>query len=893
MTEETSRFRHHVAAGAAAAGPADAGPADAGPRADAGGVLRRCLARFVASTHGGGMLVACAFALLFIATGGSAMTNYAWREAQFEELEASTRAAIAALGADHLAGDMNDPTRKDAATSRLVKLLTALQPGFTTDPTQVDIFRDGVDIVIRTGGAFEVDDLWGGDDGDTVQVPGNEIRVRFESDRYEMAIATDMSITMSHNFVGGASKLDGLKAAMLPITDVMRTTGDGSVMAALVPFTSMVNVADTASGGSAHTAAKERYVRMLAGGTSGGTPLDLPDVLTNAKAAAAAGAGQWVDTFQRYGVGADMGALRSRGLPEDLLDDTDWNLRRTGLTVDISKQRPHDGDWIVNDVDFWNGCLMARWGAYWVESARPAGFDRTTYGEPGNWPVTRTAPGWSSGAPALPDLDLHISDVPPDAADPHTLFTAYSWPDAGIAETGRGYISGSYKNSADHLLQTAMMRMLDRGRESFHSSRIGFNRWGSIAGFHHGAWTLGGNAQCPSQPLMALTDDIPTVAAAIQNLEVHRQNIQAVDNTFMVRGMVWAVRALSPLWQDVWGVKDARGVARPGRSCAGGGGECDAKLHKGIVLVTDGGTVYRSYRNSRTFQRSDGNNWGNTFQTTDGFCRSGNRQPNYFAAWGETDPTKFNERFMTHVNSSSSICGQGSTPQQIRDNCRFEGNPDTLEIFDRWLTDPEKADTVEWARRRDVLTSFTPWELFRGPLPGGSEEVATDALVNAPFHLEGRPRETTGYCRPHSVFSPYGSLDDQILVGSVQEGSTTYIMPPVPDAAPFHVNPSRRAHWAKPKVLPYRSNLTNTMEQRLNGWLVDACRLAGQRGIRVHAVYIGRQGNHEDRANINVLRQCVQAAGTGGKAYVTPNADTLRKTFQELFVVRRSLRFVG
>ena len=839
------------------------------------------------------MLVACAFALLFIATAGSAMTNYAWREAQFEELEASTRAAIAALGAGHLTADVTDPTKKDAATSQLVKLLTALQPGFVSDPTQVDIFRDGVDLVIRTGGTFEVDDLWGGEGDGGVQVPGNEIRVRFESDRYEMAIAADMSITMNHHFVGGASKLDGLKAAMLPITDVMRTTGDGAVMAALVPFTSMVNVADTATGDSAHTAAKESYVRMLAGGTSGGTPLDLPDVLANAKAAATAGTGQWVDTFQRYGVGANMGALRSRGLPDDLLDDTDWDLRRTGLTVDISAQRPHDGDWIVDDVDFWNGCLMARWGAYWAESGRPSGWDRTTYGEPGNWPVKRTAPGWSSGAPALPDLPLHLSDVPPDAADPHTLFTAYSWPDASIAETARGPSWNSDKNSADHLLQTAMIQMLDRGRTAYNNNRIGFNHWGSQAGNNVHLWDLGGNTQCPTQPLTALTGDIPTVAAAIQNLNVHRQNVQAVDNTFLVRGMVWAVRALSPLWQDIWRVKDLRGVARPGRSCAGGGGDCDAKLHKGIVLVTDGGTVYRSYRNSRTFGNSDGNNWDNTFANNDVVCKTGNRQANYFAAWGETDPTKFNERFMTHVNSVGSICGTGTTPQQKRDRCRFEGKTETLEAFDRWLTDPEKADTTEWTQRRDVLTKFTPWELFRGPLPGGSEEVAADALMKAPFHLEGRPRETTGYCRPHSVFSPYGSLDDQILVGSVREGSDTYIMPPVPDAAPFRVDPTKRVRWAKPERFPYRNPLTNTMEQRLDGWLVDACTLAGLRGIRVHAVYIGRRGNHEDRANIDVLRRCVQAAGTGGKMYVTPNADTLRRTFQELFVVRRSLRFVG
>ena len=65
--------------------------------------------------------------------------------------------------------------------------------------------------------------------------------------------------------------------------------------------------------------------------------------------------------------------LWARSLPQDLLDDRDWNLRRTGVVVDVSRQAPSldtgagPGRWVVDDEDFWNGCVMARWGAYWDE----------------------------------------------------------------------------------------------------------------------------------------------------------------------------------------------------------------------------------------------------------------------------------------------------------------------------------------------------------------------------------------------------------------------------------------------------------------------------------------------------------------------------------------------
>ena len=174
-------------------------------------------------------------------------------------------------------------------------------------------------------------------------------------------------------------------------------------------------------------------MRMLAGAPENGQPI--AETLKAAQDAIAAGGGHWVDTFHQYGVGADLGLLRKQGLPTGVLNDTDWNLRREAVELDIRAQVPKldtgapggDGYCLVNDADFWNGCVMARWGAYWNESARP---DDWSADDRDNWPATKAVDAWSSGSEGLPaGTPLHLADAPPDADDPHTLFTAYSWPD--------------------------------------------------------------------------------------------------------------------------------------------------------------------------------------------------------------------------------------------------------------------------------------------------------------------------------------------------------------------------------------------------------------------------------------------------------------------------------
>ncbi len=884
MNEQHSLPQSDQPAGA----PREASPAPPARRY----LLRRRAASFLPGTDGGGMLVAISFVLLFLAVTGSAMTNYAWREAQWEEFHASSRAAVSAVGM-RLGG-----ASLQSVSDPLSDALEALQPGVVIDRTKTKVTRDPTtgDIVITFGGTFAVTDMWGGGGGGAVPVPsGNEIRVRFESDNYEVAIAADISGSMGQSFGGGGGpkKIEGLQRALEAVTQVMQTVDAGAIMVSLVPFTSAVNVADTATGGAgtAVTEDKERYVRMLAGATSNGAALGLNDVLLNAKNASY---GQWVDTFQRYGVGRSMAPLRSRKLPSGVLDNTDWDMRRTGLKIPLRGVRPDKptAKWEVDDIDFWNGCLMARWGAYWDSSARPPGW---TYDDLGNWPVMRDAPGWTQGASAIRGVPLHLSDVPPDAADPHTLFTAYSWPDGFVAQNSRGI--GNRTNSADNLLQVAMVRMLDGNplpnalrslADDLGSPRIGHWNW-------RGA--VGGNNLCPPTPITPLTYDIQNMSADIAKLRVDTGQAP----TLLVRGMVWALRTLSPLWQDVWGLTDHRGVARPGRSCPTGvTGNCDAKLHKSIILVSDGLPAFSNFHSSRTRSQV----YGRLGQGQgDKVCSEVSRHqlPNYHAAWAETQPADFNDHF---ENAGIALTA----------NDRFDTSDSSvarmLDAFTPWVGPPRfPADLSSDANRKLILDQYTPWELFRGPPPAGRTTVAADGLVQH-FNLDGRPRETTGWCRPWSPFTPYGSVDDHTLVGDDGAAPLPKQLPPVRDAAPLHIDPARSPGLTAAQIrygepVPRYGGRHNAgparriapeLNTRVNGWLVDACRMAGQRGVRVHVVYIGDNFLPAHRAAIAELEKCAdQAGGRAGQrdVHVTPTQAALVRKFRDLFVVRRSLRFVS
>ena len=452
---------------------------------------RDLLRSFARSRDGGAIIVGGAIVLAMMAGVGAWMSNYAWREAQWEELRAAARAAVSAAGPLLAgAGGAMDEQIKE----RVAGFASASMPGLTVRPEDVivsyDAETDATTIVVR--GVYEFDDIWVTWGGGPTAVE-SVVKSRLETQRYEVAVALDISGSMEEILPDGVVKLDGLKSAMTSVVDTLEdsaATTPGSMLVSIVPFASGVNVADTCNADpdtgscrAGRSPGKERYVRMLAGVRS-----TISQTLADARHARDSGvAGHWVDTFHQYGVGTDLGPLRRQFLPADLLDDVDWNLRREDVEIDVSTQIPGMGVWTVDDRDFWNGCMMARWGAYWDPAARPPGW---TQDHAGNWPATRAVDGWSRAASPLPaDTPLFLSDAPPQADDLNTLFTAYSWPDARIS--GR----------ADHLLQGGMMEMLNpNGRAGTFSTVV------DQATAADNDWSLlgrpGGGTLCPTVPIV-------------------------------------------------------------------------------------------------------------------------------------------------------------------------------------------------------------------------------------------------------------------------------------------------------------------------------------------------------------------------------------------------------
>ena len=850
--------------------------------------LRTALSAFLRARDGGALLVGGMLLLAFLMIpAGAAMSNYAWREAQWEELRAAGRAAVAAAG-PLLAGVQQGII--EPVQERVAAFSNALVPGMNVEADDVgvayDADRDATTITIQ--GTYDFDDIWvPWDDADnTVTVV---VTARLEQERYEVAAALDISGSMGETFRADARsrtsvvKLDALKRAMDAAAQALEDAaeaGDASMLVSVVPFTELVRAADTCNADvrgdcqAARSPGKERYVRMLAGARD-----TMALTLADARDARDAGtAGHWVDGFHQYGAGTGLGPLRRRFLPDDLLDDRDWNLRRTDVDIDVSAQIPGMGNWTVDDEDFWNGCLMARWGAYWDPAARPAGWRQT---DTGNWPATQAVAAWTPASMGLPaTTPLHLSDAPPVGTDTHTLFTAYSWPDARVS------------GDADHLLQGAMQEMLapntvmtpyysttPQDFEDYETSAD--NDWSVSIG-------AGGGINCPANAITPLTEDADDLRTAVGDLAVltydetynfasplASRGRQAASSTYLHLGIVWGLRTLSPLWRDVWDIDDSRGNERPRAPCAPGEqtAECQRDLLKSIVIISDGSVNFGRSSVSRTGDRSDPNlnaDWRTSL------CPYGNSR--YLAAIGERTQTGFNARFKM-PNASA---------DWIDSNDRL--NSDGVEAFaDAYLR--MARDTGNTTRRTTLINTLTdalgtgvaptPWELFRG-----RHENTVDALVQAGsgFEMSGRPTLIDDRCRGISLFGSYGRIHDLIYIGDTGQNAST---PPVPidDAAPFS--------WGEASLRRLRGwTPTSSMNRRLTDWFEEACRLAGQRRVRVNAVYIGE--NHRTY-DINALERCVDlAGGTPGvrDTFVTPNAVELTAAMRQIFTHRRNLRFL-
>ena len=713
--------------------------------------VARPILAFVRTRKGGAMFIGGSLAMLSMASVGGMMSNYGWREAQEEEIDAALRAGVSA-SAHFMRGNLT--AAEDKIKERVADFMRGLLGDVTIAKDDITVDHDFSTnrTTIKVGGnaTYEFKNLWvAGHADDPESLTGEQVIVEFDASQFEFALALDISTSMGIKPTGwSVTRLDALKDALRAIAqtvDDVSKTNPGIVTVSLVPYSNVVNVADTS--GLSQTDAKERYVSMLTGAEYGTqTSRDTE--------------GHWVDTFHSYGTGDDMGPLASRSLP-DFLSATDWNLRQTEA-ADVSTQARHVGTWATQGEDFWNGCVMARWGAYWNPAARPVIWDPA---DPDHWPAKKSVAGWEPGSTRIHDLPLHLSDAPPDASDPNTRFTAYSWPDARI----HGF--------ADGALDRVIHKTLD---PTFNPIFTGLPR--SENHWHLRALDRGGSLLCPEAFIIPLTDDLTTLQTANSFDVVQLHSRTYWGQTFLHLGVVWGLRTLSPLWRDVWKTKSVSGDDLPRTRCLDGGTTlgCSQIVEKAIVIVSDGANYFGDPTRGRSFGYFDPANpitYNPNFSY--GRCNSVFRSTGYAdyrAAMSAEDATTFASSF--DVDASGVFTASGLS--RVLDG--FQAFHPVLSALNPAIPSDQvviDAYRMVWG---NALTDMTPWQLFRGRDTNSPTkhmdaiDVLTDP-TNA-FDLRGRLVQNGHYCRPHTPFSAYGRPEEVVNVG---DG------PPVADVAPFSV----------------------------------------------------------------------------------------------------------
>ena len=815
--------------------------------------VQRSVANFVGCRKGGAMLVGGSLAMLAMATAGGLVTNYGWREAQREEIDGALRAGVSAA-AHFMRGDLTKV--EDQIKERVAGFMRGLLNDITIAKDDIAVDHDfatnRTTIRVEGDAKFAFASLWGGGGAASLEsLKGEYVIVAFDASQYEFALALDISRSMGSKPIGwSVTRLDALKDAINTVAqsvDDVSKTNPGIVTVSLVPYSNVVNVADTS--GMTQTDAKERYVRMLTG--------DNYDTQTSRDTQ-----GHWVDTFHSYGTGDDMGPLASRDLP-DFLVPSDWNLYQPE-SEDVSVQAPDVGTWSFRGQDFWNGCVMARWGAYWDPNARPANWVPT---DPANWPARTAVAGWEPGSTGIPDLPLHLSDAPPDASDPNTRFTAYSWPDARIHGFADGY------------LDEVIHKTLDPSYSAFWTSLpVSENHW------HLYARDRGGALLCPEPFIVPLTDNLASLQTANSYDVVQAQSATIYGQTFLHLGIVWGLRTLSPLWRDVWKTKSVSGDDLPRTPCLDGGTTqgCSQFVEKAIVIISDGSNAYASPTRGRSFGYFDParpitsnpsffyGRCSNTFLST--------AYASYRTAMSAEDAATFAGSFDVDATGVFTSAGMSAVLDGFQEFHPTTSTLDPAIPSDRVIID---AYRIVW---ENALTDMTPWQLFRG-YDDNSPTRNTDAIdvlvdpANS-FDSRGRPVQNGHYCRPHTPFSAYGRTDELVNIG---DG------PPVSDVGPLS-DPS----WL---VSSPEADLKDPILARLDDWFREACSIAGQRGVRIHAIYIGGDTQPWEQAAIALLEECVDRGYGGNSAvdevHATPTAQELKDVIADIIDIKRTLRFIG
>ena len=843
--------------------------------------LARLAAAFASCRRGGAMLLAGFVAMTLLTSLGALMTNYAWREAQEEELKAALRAAVSAAG--QLLSRVTEAAVQEQIKERVAGVLGGLTKGLSISPDDVTIAHEtatGITTISVGGSArYRFEKLWGGGDGsDDVNLPRQTVSVSLDVDRYETVIAADVSPSMGNVLENGkaATRMDALKAAIevaIQSMEAVNAENPGSMNIGMVPFAAVVNVGDTS--GTGETAGKRRYAHLLGGAAHND--------------ASAVTSGHWVDTFHNYGsTGGTWGNdLQAQTLPI-FATSTSWVLSGS-WNINLTDEAPGLGTWSVQRENFWNGCVMARWGAYWDASARPAAcaagcqascaegdatctecaagcWQSNMSLNAGLWPARSNVAAWSASSTALVNEPLHLSDAPPNTTNANTRFTAYSWPDAEVSGT------------ADARLHGALLETLNPGKltdmNDLRYARGGNNKW-SID-------NSGGSWYCPPVAIQPLIENAATLRTSTDALGSMIFIPNARSGTFTHLGIVWGLRVLSPLWADIWATRDATNSKRPLTPCAAGetGTHCRQFVKKTILLITDGKNAIGRL-SMRNIPVGDPNRDGKRGRVLNDanyeFYGSPSTSSNINIG-GSTLCSKFKDIASTAFGDAVSDTTAVAFNQRFSDldaSDKFSGASLT-----RVVTAIEKAMEVTLPTAgKTLLGDLTPWELFRG---GGFRSDGTslsDALVNTTngFGLDGRPVYDDGACRATSSFTSYGRFEDLVQVGGQ----------PVADVAPF---------------TGFTGNLQTAVTSQLNDWTVEACEIAKKRGVQIKVVYISTtypetwtELIRRQNATLEEVRKCIDANGgdRNRDVYETPTAASLTATFREVFSVRRNLRFLN
>ena len=831
------------------------------------------------------MLFTGAAGLTLMASVGAMMTNYAWQEAQFDRVRGALRASLSASAG--LLKRASNVTVQGQIKERVADFLRGLVPGMEVDDDDITVEHDAAtnETWVTVGGTakYAFSNFWGGGGGGNVGVdlPSVRVGVAVDISRYEIAVAADLSDSMR------GAKMRSLQAALRTAIGVLEdqvAETPGSMAAAIVPFGHAVNVADTSGTGA--TAGKARYARILTGASVSTT-----EVSADAKGTD----NHYYDMYGSYGRSMlDMSSVISKRLP--ITEATaDWDLR-SDESIDVSALMPATAatTWSVNGLDFWNGCVMARWGAYWDEDARPDSWDAD---EPDSnaalYPVKASAPAWGTGGTALAGQPLHISDVAPSHSSPATRFTAYSFPDSFMGGSADARVEAMLKETltdgsvvggalvADPVAPNTV-RVIDRMR--------GFNDWGRT---NQRRETVDGEALCPTSPVLPLTDVAADLRTYTDSL-THVERFGNVGVTYLHLGVVWGMRALSPLWQSAWGVSDSQGTARPLTPCYGDNtAGCALDLKKTIVILSDGSNNPSDPAHGRASRGiQDGNNLsgvnnpllaytatrsyalcGGSNETL-GMLPTGAGADDWKAAALDKTPDDFNARFSSMLDAGDDTFT----------------DTDSLTLANDWHAivhpDADSTDVFQWSL---LFRQLTPWQLFRGE--EATIESSTCSISDAfagktpdgcawtsgtTFTADGRPTQRPG-CRPNHPFGPYGNIDDFMRVSGSEVVSA---------AAPFQSD----AAWTLDTT---QTTMKAHTKSTLDSWLAEACQFAADRDVSIVGIFFGDSNRQTAIAG---LEACVdKAGGTSGvqDVHIAPTEAALQTAFREIFTIRSNLRFLN